>query len=761
LTEPKRSERDLVRPEVVLLTGGQDPSYAFGLATTLSQRGIYVNVVGNDRVDHIDFHKSDRITFIDCGGLRSNAGFLAKLWQLTTCYTRLIAYVTFRSPKIVHILWNNKAEYFDRTLLTLYFKCIGKKVVLTAHNVNKAKRDSCDSVPNRLTLAIQYRLADRIFVHTEKMKSELTQEFGVSPANGVVVPFGMNIQVPDTELTVSEAKQKLGVRPGERTILFFGRIVPYKGLECLVDGFHCLARRDANCQLIIAGEPMKGFESYMQRIRRAIAEGEGADRIRCRLEYIPDNETEVYFKAADVVVVPYKNIFESGVIFLAYRFGLPVIASDVGSFREELTNSGAGLLFEPGNSAALAANLDAFFKSELYKDAANHRQRIREYSRARHSWETVGEITELVYSGLREDRAQQGLSRDGVARRAKNLIVTSGARETALEKVESRGRIIGNEVKNLKYVLITPSRNEAHLIEKTLESVMYQTVLPLKWVIVNDGSTDATADIVGMYAARHSWIELVNRPARKERHFAGKVHAFNAGLERVKQLPYEIIGNLDADVSLESDHFEFLLSKFSQDSRLGVAGTVFTEPDGYNSAVDSFEGQTYVSGQCQLFRRQCFEEIGGYVPSKIGGIDWMAVTTARMIGWNTRSFREKSFLHHRILGTAERGVIGSNFAYGKKDYVLGGHPLWQVFRCAYRMTKRPYLVGGAALFAGYCVAFLTRAGRPVSRDLMRFHRSEQMLKLKAIASSLCRLKKINNFELLSAKPNPARTSPAS
>lgn len=319
---------------------------------------------------------------------------------------------------------------------------------------------------------------------------------------------------------------------------------------------------------------------------------------------------------------------------------------------------------------------------------------------------------------------------------------------------------MGNEARNLGYVLITPSRNEARFIEKTLESVVRQAVLPMKWVIVNDGSTDATADIVARYAAQYAWIELVNRPARKERHFAGKVHAFNAGLERVQQLPYKIIGNLDADVSLDPDHFEFLLSKFSEDSRLGVAGTVFTEPDGYDSAVDSFEGQTYVSGQCQIFRRECFEEIGGYVPSKIGGIDWMAVKTARMVGWNTRSFREKSFVHYRVLGTAERSLISSNFAYGKKDYVLGGHPLWQVFRCAYRMTKRPYLVGGVALFAGYCVAFLTRAERPVSLELMRFHRREQMLKLRAIASSLCRLKKINNFELLSVKSNPAPTSPA-
>jgi hypothetical protein len=319
---------------------------------------------------------------------------------------------------------------------------------------------------------------------------------------------------------------------------------------------------------------------------------------------------------------------------------------------------------------------------------------------------------------------------------------------------------MSSETYKLAYVLISPSRNEARFIEETMRSVMAQTILPLKWVIVNDGSTDATGEIAAKYAEQCDWIEVVDRPVRKERHFAAKVEAFRAGFERVRHLKYEIIGNLDADVTLDPDHFEFLLSKFSQDGRLGVAGTVFREPSGYNSETDSFEGQTYVSGQCQIFRRHCFEQIGGYVPSKAGGIDWMAVTTARMIGWKTRSFREKSFFHHRPLGTADRGAFAKNVAYGKKDYILGGHPLWEILRCSYQMTKRPYIMGGAALFLGFVMAFLSRAERPVSLELMRFHRREQMLKLKGIIASLCMLKKVNNFELLPVEPKPAQTNVA-
>jgi poly-beta-1,6-N-acetyl-D-glucosamine synthase len=296
------------------------------------------------------------------------------------------------------------------------------------------------------------------------------------------------------------------------------------------------------------------------------------------------------------------------------------------------------------------------------------------------------------------------------------------------------------------YVLITPARNEGAFLETTIESVIHQTLLPTKWVIVDDGSSDATPEIIGRYLGQHPWLEMVQMPQRRDRSFAGKVQAFNAGFERVKDLYYEVVGNLDADISFGEDHFEFLLRKFSENAKLGVAGTVFTE-EGYNSATDSFEGYKHVSGQCQLFRRSCWEEIGGYIPHRAGGIDWMAVTTARMMGWETESFRERSFVHHRHLGTAERGVLASSFSYGEKDYYLGGHPLWEFFRVAYRATKRPYVVDGLAMGLGYLWAFLRRTPRPISRELMRFHRKEQMSKLKAILTSLVKLKRVDNFNV--------------
>jgi len=279
------------------------------------------------------------------------------------------------------------------------------------------------------------------------------------------------------------------------------------------------------------------------------------------------------------------------------------------------------------------------------------------------------------------------------------------------------------------YVLVTPARNEAEFIERTIQSVVVQTVRPLKWVIVSDGSTDGTDEIVKKYAGEHAWIELVRAPERTERHFAGKVHAFNAGYARLKDLSYDVIGSLDGDVSFDEEYFAFLLGKLAEDLALGLVGTPFKGDTGpiYDYRFVSIE---HVSGACQLFRRECFEQVGGYVPVKGGGIDHIAVITARMKGWKTRTFPEKVILHHREIGTALNTPLMARFRTGFQDYVLGSHPVWELSRMIYQARKRPFVLGGTVLMAGYLWAMMTRAERPVSKELMRFRRREQMRRLK-------------------------------
>jgi biofilm PGA synthesis N-glycosyltransferase PgaC len=279
------------------------------------------------------------------------------------------------------------------------------------------------------------------------------------------------------------------------------------------------------------------------------------------------------------------------------------------------------------------------------------------------------------------------------------------------------------------YVVITPARNEAQFIELTLRSMVAQTVRPAKWIIVSDGSTDGTDEIVRKYTTENPWIQLLRMPERKERNFAGKVLAFNAGHARVKDVQHDVIVSVDADISFDANYFEFLLNKLAENHSLGLVGTPFedSQRDTYDYRFVSIE---HVSGACQVFRRECFEEIGGYVPVKGGGIDHIAVLTARMKGWKTRTFVEKTCTHHRDMGTAQRRPLMARFRFGMQDYALGGDPLWQVFRTVYQMTRRPVVAGGLMLGAGYFWALVKRAPRPISPELVAFRRREQMQRLR-------------------------------
>ncbi len=284
-----------------------------------------------------------------------------------------------------------------------------------------------------------------------------------------------------------------------------------------------------------------------------------------------------------------------------------------------------------------------------------------------------------------------------------------------------------------RYVLITPARNEAQFIEATIESVLAQSVRPLRWVIVSDGSTDGTDKIVKGYAHQHQWIELVRMPERTERDFAGKALAFNAGERRVADLPYEVIANLDADITIGSDYFSFLLGKLVADSKLGVVGTPYVETTGevYDFRFTSLD---HVSGACQVFRRECFEAIGGYIPAKLGAIDCIAVISARMNGWKTRTFTEQTCSHHRKTGTAQQSCWKAGIATGAMDYVMGNHPLWQLFRVSYQVTRKPYLFRGFSIGLGFLIATVRRVRRPVTREFIQFHRCEQMHRLRKTLS---------------------------
>jgi D-inositol-3-phosphate glycosyltransferase len=388
--------------EIGLLTGCQDRPYAFGLAMALISNGVHLDIIGSDEIDSPKLHNTPNLRFLNFrGSQRNNANFAEKSSKLLAYYAKLIRYVARSKPKILHILWNNKFEFFDRTIVMLYYKVLGKKIALTAHNVNQARRDVKDSLVNRITLKIQYRLCDHIFVHTQKMKDELCQDFDVAENAVTVIRHPVNDAFPDTELAPAEAKRSLGLRDDEKAILFFGRIRPYKGIEYLLDAFRILSDDgQANYRLIVAGEPKKGSEEYLHEIQQSVKRDFNQGQVILRIQFIPDEEMEVYLKGADVLVLPYKEIFQSGVLFLAYSFGLPVVATDVGSFREEIVEGSTGFLCKPGDPAELAKAIETYFASDLFKNLNVRRRELKAYANANHSWHAVAELTRNAYAKM-------------------------------------------------------------------------------------------------------------------------------------------------------------------------------------------------------------------------------------------------------------------------------------------------------------------------------------------------------------------------
>jgi D-inositol-3-phosphate glycosyltransferase len=385
---------------VALLTGGGDKPYALGLAAALTSAQVSLDFIGSDDLNVPELRDNARVNFLNLRGDQSpKASPATKIARVLAYYWRLIRYAATAQPKLFHILWNNKFEVFDRTLLLFYYKMLGKRLVFTAHNVNARKRDGDDSFLNRLSLRMQYRLSDHIFVHTDSMKRELVSDFSIQERKVSVIPFGINNTVPNTALTTLQAKQRLGVSRADKTILFFGNIAPYKGVEYLVSAFVELLKKDGSYRLIFAGKP-KGCDDYWKQIQQAITRSGARDRFIERIEYVPDEETELYFKAADVLALPYTRIFQSGVLFLGYSFGLPVIVADIGPLKEQVIEGKTGFVFKPQDSSDLAGMISKYFESDLFHNLESHRQEIKQYANERYSWNKVVAATIEVYSQL-------------------------------------------------------------------------------------------------------------------------------------------------------------------------------------------------------------------------------------------------------------------------------------------------------------------------------------------------------------------------
>ena len=278
------------------------------------------------------------------------------------------------------------------------------------------------------------------------------------------------------------------------------------------------------------------------------------------------------------------------------------------------------------------------------------------------------------------------------------------------------------------YVLMTAAHNEEAFIEKTVTSVLAQTVLPERWVIVSDGSSDKTDQIVESYARQHQFICFLKLTRPAGRNFGSNGIALERGCKLLDGLSFGFTGNVDADIAVEPSYFETLMDHFERDPQLGIAAGFIYEEQGGTFRSRAANRVHSVPHAAQLVRRECYEAIGGYSIFKYGGEDWYAQQSAKMKGWRVQALPELKVFHHRRTGAAS-SPLRHHFRAGRSDYSFGSDPVFELLKCALRVSEKPWLVGAVTRFLGFAWSGISREKRPVSPEFVDFLRREQRARL--------------------------------
>jgi len=376
-----------------------EPSYLTGLVSGLSSdTSLEIDVIGADRSKNLE-GKYSNVNFLNFRGNQDeNAPGLQKIFRILHYYLKLVIYTLTSNTKIIHIQTINKFLFLDTTLINLLYKLCGKKIVFTAHNVDYAHRDNKDSFIKSLAMRSMYRLVDHVIVHNNHSKEMIISRYHISEKKISVIKIGINLQVTKNGLSRETSRELLSISKIKKVILFFGGFNPYKGIEFLIQAFKLLIDENRDYMLILAGPPRD--KAYVDSLQNLIVQFDLKNYCLIHIEFIPDGEVEKYFMAADCAVLPYKNIFQSGVHVLSYAFGTPIIATNIGSFKEEIIDGKTGFVCEPGNPKELFEKIKLFFNSDLYFSLDSKRKEINEWAEETFSWKSIGIKTIKIYKEL-------------------------------------------------------------------------------------------------------------------------------------------------------------------------------------------------------------------------------------------------------------------------------------------------------------------------------------------------------------------------
>ncbi|MBK6963892.1 MAG: glycosyltransferase family 4 protein [Bacteroidales bacterium] len=386
--------------KIAIFNGAGQVDYMYGLVSGLSQ-------FSDDTIDVLDTDVTEDL-FIPFGNVRyyavfrkipRNSPFLIKARNTMRFYSMQFWYILSHKHRIIHFQWLDRFILVDRILLTGLARLCGHKVVLTVHNINAGKRDNRDNSVNRFSLRMLYKIANHLIVHTIQSKSELLKEFPIDASKVSVIRHGLNNRVACKGLSTEQSRKMLNIGSETRVVLFFGNIDYYKGLDLLIESLELLPGSISDdFRLVIAGNSK--IADYTNSIISKIEKSGMKDKILHRISHIPDGEVEQYFMAADCIVLPYRNIYQSGVIFMAYTFGLPIIVSDIGNFRNDMVEGKTGFLLSSNLPGELNRVISEYFNSELYQRLPETREKIKEWVRENYSWTTIGAETRKLYESL-------------------------------------------------------------------------------------------------------------------------------------------------------------------------------------------------------------------------------------------------------------------------------------------------------------------------------------------------------------------------
>lgn len=275
------------------------------------------------------------------------------------------------------------------------------------------------------------------------------------------------------------------------------------------------------------------------------------------------------------------------------------------------------------------------------------------------------------------------------------------------------------ESKKIKYIIITPVRNEEGYIQRTLQSVISQTLRPAKWIIINDGSTDRTEDLVRKYSQRYHWIQLVNKEDRGFR-MPGGEFVLESGIKLININDYDFIARLDGDISFEENYFAELFDRFKEMPKLGIAGGVIHNLVDNVPVLEKAPG-FHVRGATKVYRRECWNDIGGLKPNL--GWDTIDELKANMLGWTSRSFPELKVIHYRKTGAMSRLP---QLNMGKAAYFIGYHPIFIIVKSILCILKKPFLLGSLGLIYGFCIGYIRKSPRLDDRELIQYLRKQQI-----------------------------------